>query len=44
MVPASYSQPGGILGGIYIHQVFQGDTMDLRIEYADTDLRPAAAS
>lgn len=27
-----------ILGGIYIPQVFQGDTMDLRIEYADTDL------
>ena len=26
-----------ILGGIYIPQVFQGDTMDLRIEYADTD-------
>ena len=25
------------LGGIYIPQVFQGDTMDLRIEYADTD-------
>jgi hypothetical protein len=27
-----------ILGGIYIPQVFQGDTMDLRIEYADTDI------
>lgn len=27
-----------ILGGLYIPQVFQGDTMDLRIEYADTDL------
>jgi hypothetical protein len=27
-----------ILGGIYIPQVFEGDTMDLRIEYADTDL------
>ena len=27
-----------ILGGIYIPQVFPGDTMDLRIEYADTDL------
>ena len=26
-----------ILGGIYIPQVFEGDTMDLRIEYADTD-------
>jgi hypothetical protein len=26
-----------ILGGIYIPQVFHGDTMDLRIEYADTD-------
>ncbi len=26
-----------LLGGIYIPQVFQGDTMDLRIEYADTD-------
>lgn len=25
------------LGGIYIPQVFEGDTMDLRIEYADTD-------
>ena len=25
------------LGGIYIPQVFQGDTMDLRIEYADSD-------
>ena len=25
------------LGGIYIPQVFQGDTLDLRIEYADTD-------
>jgi hypothetical protein len=27
-----------LLGGIYIPQVFQGDTMDLRIEYADTDI------
>ncbi|WHZ23093.1 MAG: hypothetical protein OJF47_002205 [Nitrospira sp.] len=27
-----------ILGGLYIPQVFEGDTMDLRIEYADTDL------
>lgn len=27
-----------VLGGIYIPQVFEGDTMDLRIEYADTDL------
>lgn len=27
-----------VLGGIYIPQVFSGDTMDLRIEYADTDL------
>jgi len=27
-----------ILGGIYIPQVFAGDSMDLRIEYADTDL------
>ncbi len=27
-----------ILGGLYIPQVFQGDTLDLRIEYADTDL------
>ena len=26
-----------VLGGIYIPQVFEGDTMDLRIEYADTD-------
>jgi hypothetical protein len=26
------------LGGIYIPQLFAGDTMDLRIEYADTDL------
>ncbi len=26
-----------LLGGIYIPQVFEGDTMDLRIEYADTD-------
>jgi hypothetical protein len=25
------------LAGIYIPQVFEGDTMDLRIEYADTD-------
>ena len=25
------------LGGLYIPQVFQGDTLDLRIEYADTD-------
>lgn len=25
------------LGGLYIPQVFEGDTMDLRIEYADTD-------
>lgn len=27
-----------VLGGIYIPQVFTGDTLDLRIEYADTDL------
>lgn len=27
-----------LLGGIYIPQVFDGDTMDLRIEYADTDI------
>jgi hypothetical protein len=27
-----------ILGGLYIPQVFPGDTLDLRIEYADTDL------
>lgn len=27
-----------VLGGIYIPQVFAGDTIDLRIEYADTDL------
>ena len=27
-----------ILTGLYIPQVFEGDTMDLRIEYADTDL------
>src|SRR5213594_1121983 len=27
-----------VLGGIYIPQVFEGDSMDLRIEYADTDL------
>jgi len=27
-----------VLGGIYIPQLFAGDTMDLRIEYADTDL------
>lgn len=26
-----------ILGGLYIPQVFEGDTLDLRIEYADTD-------
>lgn len=26
-----------VLGGIYIPQVFQGDTMDFRVEYADTD-------
>src|SRR5213594_4211913 len=26
------------LTGIYIPQVFKGDTMDLRIEYADTDI------
>ena len=26
-----------LLGGIYIPQLFEGDTMDLRIEYADTD-------
>lgn len=25
------------LAGVYIPQVFEGDTMDLRIEYADTD-------
>jgi hypothetical protein len=27
-----------ILTGVYIPQVFEGDTLDLRIEYADTDL------
>ena len=27
-----------VLGGIYIPQVFAGDTLDLRIEFADTDL------
>lgn len=27
-----------ILGGVYIPQLFAGDTTDLRIEYADTDL------
>ncbi len=27
-----------VLGGIYIPQLFAGDTMDLRLEYADTDL------
>lgn len=27
-----------VLGGIYIPQVFSGDSLDLRIEYADTDL------
>jgi hypothetical protein len=27
-----------VLGGIYIPQLFAGDTMDLRFEYADTDL------
>ncbi|MGQ0811185.1 MAG: capsule assembly Wzi family protein [Nitrospiraceae bacterium] len=27
-----------VLGGIYIPQLIAGDTMDLRIEYADTDL------
>ena len=27
-----------VLGGIYIPQLFHGDSMDLRIEYADTDL------
>ena len=27
-----------VLGGIYIPQVFPGDSLDLRIEYADTDL------
>ena len=27
-----------VLGGIYIPQVFQDDSLDLRIEYADTDL------
>lgn len=27
-----------VLAGIYIPQVFHGDSMDLRIEYADTDL------
>jgi hypothetical protein len=26
-----------VLGGIYIPQLFEGDSMDLRIEYADTD-------
>ena len=27
-----------VLGGFYIPQVFRGDSLDLRIEYADTDL------
>lgn len=27
-----------VLGGLYIPQVLPGDTLDLRIEYADTDL------
>jgi hypothetical protein len=27
-----------VLGGIYIPQVFRGDSLDLRFEYADTDL------
>ncbi len=27
-----------VLGGMYIPQVFKGDTVDLRIEYADTDI------
>ena len=27
-----------VLGGLYIPQVFTGDTLDLRIEFADTDL------
>jgi capsule assembly protein Wzi len=27
-----------VLGGIYIPQVFHGDSLDFRIEYADTDL------
>lgn len=27
-----------VLGGIYIPQLFAGDTTDLRLEYADTDL------
>lgn len=27
-----------VLGGLYVPQVFAGDTLDLRIEYADTDL------
>jgi hypothetical protein len=27
-----------ILGGIYVPQLFDGDSQDLRIEYADTDL------
>lgn len=29
---------GAVLGGLYIPQVYDGDTMDLRIEFADTDL------
>ncbi len=28
----------GVLGGIYIPRLFAGDSTDLRIEYADTDL------
>jgi hypothetical protein len=28
---------GAFLGGVYIPQLFAGDTVDLRIEYADTD-------
>lgn len=32
------STTAAVLGGIYIPQLFPGDSMDLRFEYADTDL------
>lgn len=32
------STTAAVLGGIYIPQLFPGDSMDLRLEYADTDL------
>lgn len=31
------STTAGLLGGVYIPQLFAGDSMDLRFEYADTD-------